>query len=321
MKKTKVMRLKLSKQIPLGPGNAGKRARISGDNIATFFTHLYAAIYGGKVRKDPWGKGFGGHTEYSFSPDIERQKKRRTIYTEVKTTSKRSSQIHSPLKQEANNLCELVMRAERKENPLSIIEYGLFKYGNWYFRRLMDLNNSELVQALAKVKEKRLVIVPFNYFLFLASIARHETRDQRSSDFSADKQEYHITRGDVLTSLLNNKTPLTNLNKGYRDPALEHLLLEDVEVERGMTSQVEGSYQSSPTIEPFHFTVEPFPFTRYFVPERKYGKLVRNLVKYRAEIAAALGIRDVYQELKDAKQKAKEEKRAKLKEELKGVPF
>jgi len=216
-----------------------KRANVSKKNIPRFFSYLYAQVYGGNVRIDPWGNNLHSNSN-QFNPDIEREKNGRKIYTEEKSTSVRSSQIHSPLKQEENNLYYLLREADEGKEPLPIIEYALFRYGPWSNTGLHKLSNEQLVKNLSEA-EKKLVILPFNAFLYLAAFSRHEIRNQETSEFNRDTQRYHVLNGSTFTGLFENNHPITDFAK-YPAPILEKLCLEDIEVEHSVTPNIKGNY-------------------------------------------------------------------------------
>ena len=309
----KIMRPHLNRQVEVvDDRTANLRSILSGDNTSFFFVHLYASIYGGMVKKDPWGRSLNGSNEYSFNPDIKRKEGDITIYTEVKATSADSSKFHSRVKQEGNNLCGILKKAEKGEAPL--MEYGLFKYRRPDLKGLHTLNNSQLVRRLAEF-DKGLVIGPFNLFLHLTTSSRLETRDQTTSGYNEDSPNYHVIRGSTHTGLQDPERYLSELRRDISlGRVLKELCLEDIEVEQNMTPRVKGFYRAP-------FTVEPFPVTRYFVPEEKNERLIQSLAEHRKELTKALGIPDVTQEIAEKKAKENEEKRRKLEKELKEVPF
>ena len=272
------------------------RSITSGENISEFFKYLYASIYGGRVKKDPWRRGLNGSNQYSFNPDVVREEEGITIYTEIKATSAHSSQLHSRLKQEANNLCRILEEVEAGRTPE--MEYALFRYGRTDLKGLHLLNNSQLVKTLAK-SDKGLVISPFNHFLHLTTTSRLETRNQKTSGFNEDSPNYHVIRGGTHTELQDPERYLSELREAISQKrVLKELCLEDIKVEQGMTPKIEGFYRAP-------FTVEPFPVTRYFVPEEKYERLIQNIAKHRKELTEALGIPDVTQEIAEKKARAK----------------
>ena len=288
------------------------RSITSGENISEFFKYLYASIYGGRVKKDPWRRGLNGSNQYSFNPDVVREEEGITIYTEIKATSAHSSQLHSRLKQEANNLCRILEEVEAGRIPE--MEYALFKYGRYDLRGLYLLNNSQLVKTLAR-SNKELVVVPFNLFLHLTTSSRLETRDQTKSGFNKDSPNYHVIRGSTHTELQDHERYLSELREEISQKhTLKELCLDDLEVEQSTTPLVEGYYRAP-------FTVEPFSVTRYFVPKEKYGKLVQSLAGHRKELTNALGIPDVTQELAEKKARAEKERKKRLEEKLKNIPF
>lgn len=287
-----ILRPRLKRQIIGGvvrsDEDAERRSAISRINLSEFFKYLYASIYGGIVKGDPWGNNLTSqHNIYSFNPDIEREENRRRIYTEVKATSKESSKIHSSLKQESNNLCRLLEEIESRRSP--VIEYALFKYGPSKLTGLHILNNSQLVKTLAK-SEKGLVVVPLNLFFYLTTFSRLETRDQTTSGFSGDSQDYHIIRGGTLTKLMDYETFLENLHRNLSLwPCLRELCLEDIEAKSSTIPDVEGYYRTP-------FTVESFPVTKYSIPKKKYPRFLKNLTEHHVDITGALGIRDLLEE-------------------------
>lgn len=286
----KIMRPHLERQVKVrSDEDAGKRSKISGDNISWFYTFLYTSIYGGKVkRKNPWGKGLSDqNNSYSFNPDIIRKDGEVTTYTEVKVTSTRSSQIHSRLKQEANYVCRMLEELEAGKAP--VIEYAFFKYGTRNLTGLHLLNNSQLVRTLVE-SEKKLVIVPFNLFLHLTTSSRLETRDQTTSRFSEDSPDYHVIRGGNMAKFLDYETFLEGL---HRDISLHRtipeLCLEDIEAENLVVPVVEGHYRTP-------FAIEAFPVTRYFIPGKKYPRFLESLQAHHSSITGLLGIRDLIAE-------------------------
>jgi hypothetical protein len=292
MEREEIFRPKLKRQIVAQDNDEAEiKSNTFKKDLSNFFTNLYIEFYGGKVRKELWGKRFNTN-KINFSPDIEKFENGRWIYPEVKATSTQSSQIHSPLIQEENNLYEFMSRIEKGENPPPMIEYALFKYGPSSLTGLHKLNNSKLVETLAKA-EKKLVILPLNAFLYLAAFSRKDTRNQETSKYGSDSQDYHVLKGSLLTNLLENNKPISRRGGKYPLPDLEgKLCLEDIEVEHSMTPKIEGFYYKP-------FVVESFPVTRYFIPEEKYSKLTQNLMEHHVEIFEALKIRNLFQEEKD----------------------
>ncbi len=285
----------------------------SGENTSEFFKYLYTSIYGGSVREDPWGNGLSlDQNSYSFNPDTEREENGITIYTEIKATSVDSAKFHSRLKQEANNLCKLLEEAKKGRFPL--MEYALFKYGTRHLTGLHRLDNSQLVKTLA-TSSKGLVLVPFNHFLHLTTSSRLETRDQTTSGFNEDSAEYHVIRGSKHTELQDPERYLGELHREISQKrVLKELCLEDLEVEESETPLIKGH-------DGTRFTVEPFPVTRYFVPEEKYERMIRSLARHRKKLTKALGIPDITQEIAEKKARAKKERKRRLDEELRDVPF
>lgn len=317
MTNTRVLRPCLERQIRqvdiVDERTAHIRSILSGDNTSFFFAYLYASIYGGRVKKDPWGRGLNGSNPYSFNPDIKREENGITIYTEVKATSAHSSQLHSRLKQEANNLCGILKKAEKGEAP--VMEYALFKYKRSDEEKsLHRLNNSQHVKALA-TSSKGLVIIPFSLFLHLTTSSRLETRDQTKSRFNKDSPRYHVIRGSTHTELQDPEKYLSELREEIsQELVLKELCLEDIEVEQAMTPRMEGFYRAP-------FTVEPFSVTRYFVPEEKNERLIQSLAEHRKELTETLGIPDVFHEVEEKEKRAKEERKRRLAEKLKDIPF
>lgn len=290
MQHAPIMKPHLERQVQvLSDEDAGKRSKISGDNISWFYTFLYASVYGGKVkRKNPWGNGLGNkQNSYSFNPDIVREEEGIKIYTEVKATSTESSKIHSPLKQEANYVCKMLEELEAGRAP--VMEYALFKYGPSSLTGLHLLNNSQFVGTMAG-SEKKLVIVPFNLFLHQTTSSRLETRDHTTSDFSDDSPVYHVIRGGDLTGLLDHETFLKGLHRDISSHrTIPELCLEDIEAENSMVPVVEGYYRKP-------FSVKTFPVTRYFIPGEKYPRFLESLRKHHELITGLLGIRDLMAE-------------------------
>lgn len=281
------LRPHLKKQIiPIEPEDWQKVGEIAKRNTSKFFSYLYAYLYNGTVLKELWGgKGFNNHGR-NFNPDIVRTEDGRKIYTEDKVTSVRSSQIHSPVVQEENALYYILEQINQKRDPLTMIEYSLFRYGPWSTTGLHRLGNSELVRTLAGT-EKKLVILPLNAFLYAAAFSRHEKRDQKTSGFGRDTQDYHVLNGRIFKALFENNRPIQALAR-YPLPDLDHLLLGDLKVEHYTTPEIEGFYRKN-------FTIKPFQVTRYYVPAERYEKLAESLMEHHQELTGALGIKDAFQ--------------------------
>lgn len=293
MQAQRVMRPRLKRQIhAYSPQDAERRASIFKDNISRFFVYLDAAIYGGRIIRNPWGNNLHFHSTHGFSPDIIRIENGRRTYVEDKATSTKSSKIGTNSKQTANNLYKMLRLTEKGREPFPKLEYDLFKYGpRSLLNGLGALDNSELVNMLATL-DKSLIRIPFNLFLYLLSFARIETRDQTTSLYNVDSPMYHIIGGRVLTELLNG-TPLNHLNNGqYSSSLVETLRLADLEVEHLVTPSVQVNYRRTSR-------TEPFQVARYFIPDSKYGKWISSLRKNHKEITDALGLRNLFEEARN----------------------
>jgi hypothetical protein len=269
---------------------ARKRAKVGNTNISRFFVHLYSTLYGGKIKKDPWGNGLSSHTPFVFSPDIVREETENTIYTEVKATATNTSMIQCSGKQISNNIYETLNDIE--EGKQSRLEYAFFKYGT---RRLTKgvnlLSNSGLVNSLVNSK-KELVVFPLNLFLYVCSFAAISERDQSSSQYNVDNVTYFNTRGSTLTRLLN-QSDIKDLNDDrYTPEILKEFCLDDLKSERSTTPPVRLKYRTD-------FIIAPFPVTKWSIPEDKYSRFAEFLCENHKEISLSLGIRDLSEEAKN----------------------
>lgn len=205
-------------QEPIPRGINPERAReimhgrmvVSMKNISRFYTHLYQAMYGGRVFKNsenhnhhnPLLNEIGEQVKSKFYPDVLIKKGTNQTFVEVKALSGNTPRPNFGFRQ-FSNYCQAFL-----ENPYSEIVAGIFKYGGnrpeklHVCRRPREhvCDNRCLVSKLANLTES-LVIIPHNLLAFLCSVSPVTKRNQETSQSAIDSESYFRPFGAWLTLL------------------------------------------------------------------------------------------------------------------------
>ena len=283
-----------------------KRGAISKKNTSLFFTQLYQAIYGGKIRRDVHGDFnmvFENRYSRTFAPDITSGNGNGKTFTEVKANSLHSSSPYCSVKQIENYCCSLLKNLGKGDSSPQV-DYAFFRYGTDNTRHLEKLSVQKFVEQLSSEK-KTLTIVPINLLFFLFAFSKFINADQTSSIYHRDSQVYARPSGFTLGLLHREENAIQKMIQDYlnkwnaNDPLrtsrysggpenLSDFSLQDLTFERNESSPFNVSYCGK------MFPMESFSIAKYSLPKKPQKLWLSHFSKNHGRILENLGLEDIF---------------------------
>lgn len=275
---------------------------ISKKNTSRFFSFIYSALFGGKVKRDSIKdiKELKNGIKIATTPDILLVESDKIKATEVKASSTRSARYEHTFNQMQNYCCDLLLNFDKGKKPL-YIHQALFQYGGRNLGNLHKLNKSQLVQALSH-SSKSLTIIPFNLGLFLFHISSQTTKNQSSNNSSCDELNYK-TIGTGLVNRLHKKSELINLLRENLEEVVinpypvrdlvKDFFLNNLKYEKTKSPQIIVHYQG------ISHVIEPFPIIEYKLSKRDYVSWIEHFSNDHKKIIKNLELRNLYQEINE----------------------
>lgn len=272
-----------------------QRLNIAKGNIASFYSQLYRAIFGGhilrrfKTEKESYQNG-DEDEQRNFHPDQIRYEDGRKILCEIKAVSSKNAKPFCSSNQ-LENYCHDMLTSAFKTMFASEIEYAFFRY----FHRSRDgtekrtsvLANWELKRKLAR-DTRDLLIVPSNLLFLMFLLSNGDWLNQKSNK-GPDQTFYWKVYGNLISLLHKHENPvislIENLEQGIE--FARGLCLEDLSVVRN---------ESPKNIYCCGKKVRHFPVTRYYNRTERWLEYFKQ--SHQRILTDGLGIRDLYDELR-----------------------
>lgn len=268
-----------------GIWDAQKRRIIRSMNTSIFYSYLYKTLFGGEVCKPYKGESeeIFFCVERNFHPDIIKTQRKQKVFTEIKTTTRRSFRPPCSYRQIENYAFNVLRNLEQNKGTASL-DYAFFTYGSSK-RSLDTLGNQRLEKFLAE-NTAGLLILPTNLLFLVLSSANKKVMDQISNK-GPDIALYFRPSGTVMSGLQKGNGIIEELSSHQTVRDFTQLLLLDglgYEQKESPRALYSHSYQ-----------VAPFRITRYFNQNEQAwaNSFKKNHEKLLTEM---LHVRDLYSE-------------------------
>jgi hypothetical protein len=273
------------------PDEAEQRARIFKKNLSHFYSHVYAAIFGGKACpffRTETEVALNGN-DINFHPDVKKYTRNGIVYTEVKASTGRSYKFQCSSRQVGNYCYKLLEQLDAgKTKPAS--DYAFFLYGQRDDSGWSGMSNKQLEARLCR-STRGMFSVPLNLALFLMMISSRECRDQRSSDSSIDSQTYITPSWRVLNLLKEDGSAIEGLIKQHDSLlAIAGWSFEDFSL-KNMHKEI---FKSPRIRVNGRNTLQPFDVTHFCFDKSQYSDWLAHFRENHVRISEALNIPDNY---------------------------
>jgi len=290
-------------------GDIWIRRSVAGKNLGSFYTSLYAALFGGEV--SPLFKGrhdvLPNGELRMHTPDIIKESYAGATETEVKSISLRDNRISISREQLENYFNALLVKYCLKKEKYPEFELGVFRYGNPHKYVNLHFYSTEQFMNILFKSTHELVIMPSNLALFSFMCSRHSPRNRAGTKSETKCTSYHRYDSKFLSSLANAKQPIDYLlsvpfeydapeafealsTRDRADILCDKLLIDKLDFKRFSSENI-GEVKSGES------AFVPFRVTQFFMQDKYRQKWLRQFAKHHRYILEDLvGVRDLYQE-------------------------
>lgn len=290
-------------------GDLWIRRNIAGQNLGSFYTSLYSALFGGEV--SPIFKGnhdiLPNGELRNHNPDIVLQKSTNTTEIEIKSISLRDNRISMGREQLENYFNALLVNYLLKGEKNSEFKLGIFRYGHPKKYVNLHFYSTQKATEILSRSTHELVIMPSNLALFSFIAARHQARNRDGTKSETKCTAYHRFYSKFLTALANEEDPMNYLfSMPFQDNAPEafasmyHKVIAELIFDKLLIDKLDFRRFSSEEIGNINcrgYNFKPFQITQFFMQEQDRQKWLKQLAKHhRYFLEDLVGVRDLYEE-------------------------
>lgn len=277
---------------------ARRKSVITGKNLSQFYSNIYAGLFGGRVNP-PYRSDvdrIGNGEPRFFRPDVVRDRRQGSLYTEVKATSTRRSNYFCRVKQ-FENMCYNVLNSKR----CAYGQYAFFQYRTPRREEGIDeLTNEDVVRKLA-ANTRYMILAPLNVAMYMFMFTPRTVMNHQTSD-GTPVEAYWVIGGGKTIALAEGG--IAGLKKEYEASAIgnekfkrslaeEMLALDDVVEEAYMSNDIAGMRICG-------HEMNPFPIARYSMPPKRYERWLTNVFRrhHKELLSDGLWCNDLFEEQK-----------------------
>lgn len=225
-----------------------KRTIRMSHNVGSFFTYLYAGMFGGKVIPTDYSRNSGFHA------DVVDESEGKVIKTEVKSTARRNGAPKLSCFQFANALGDFYRLA--REVDLCEVNYAIFRYGPTTKSLELSKESNDGLMRVSSKNISDLLVVSLN--VLIPMVLAHEFREYDHGTSSGQRTElYSEPQGGLITRIHESPEAMEDLFEDAGEAGIgeRDLCFEGVEREELM---------SPDNLYCGRYKIKPFMITRYY---------------------------------------------------------